>query len=129
MASSKGKGTRGKKTKMQCTPEELPSAKRTRKTLNKKERESIFDYLNSVEDSDMMASVRDRLQEQSFPENLNGVVKVLCENDYHLKDIIVHHRKTFAELYLQCKKGVDPFLRFQLQWHQHCSVYLLARSY
>ena len=71
MASRKGKGTRGKKTKMQCTSEELPSAKRTRKTLNKKERESIFDYLNSVEDSDMMASVRDRLQEQPFPENLN----------------------------------------------------------
>ena len=76
-----------------------------------------------------MASVCDRLQEQSFPENLNSVVKVLCENDYHLKDIMVHHRKAFAELYLQCKKGVDPFLRFQLQWHQHCSAYLLARSY
>ena len=82
--------------------------------LNKKECESIFDYLNSVEDSVMMGAVRDRLQEQSFPENLNGVVEVLCDNDHHLRDILAHHRKTFAELYLQCKKGVGPFLRFQL---------------
>ena len=44
--------------------------------LNKKERESIFDYLNSVEDSVMMGAARDRLQEQSLPENLNGVVEV-----------------------------------------------------
>ena len=127
--ASKDKGTRGRKSRAQCMPEELPSAKRTRKMLNKKERESIFDYLNSVEDSVMMGAVRNRLQEQSFPENLNGVVKVLCDNDHNLKDILAHHRKTFAELYLQCKKGVDPFLRFQLQWHQQCSAYLLARSY
>ena len=32
----KGKGTCGRKSKMQCMPEELPSAKRTRKMLNKK---------------------------------------------------------------------------------------------
>ena len=104
---------------MKCTPEELPSAKRRRKMLNKKECESLV----------MMGAVHDRLQEQSFPENLNGVVKVLCDNDHHLKNIVAHHHKTFAELYLQCKKGADPFLRFQLRWHQHCSVYLLARSY
>ena len=118
--ASKDKGTRGKKSRMQCMPVELPSAKRTRKMLNKKERESIFNYLDSVEDSVMMSAVRNRLQEQSFPENLNGVVKVLCDNDHNLKYILAHHRKTFAELYLQCKKGVDPFLCFQLQWHQHC---------
>ena len=127
--ASKGKGMRGRKSKKQCAPEELPSAKRTRKMLNKKERESIFDYLNSVEDSVMMGAVCDRLQEQSFPENLNSVVEVLCDKDHHLKDILAHHRKTFAQMDLQCKKGVDPFLCFQLRWHQHCSAYLLARSY
>ena len=80
--------------------EELPSTKRTWKMLNKEERESIFDYLNSVEDLVMMSSVCNRLREQSFPENLNDAVKILCDNDHHLKDILVHHRKTFAELYL-----------------------------
>ena len=30
---------------------------------------------------------------------------------------------------MESKKGVDPFLRFQLKWHEHCSVFLLARSY
>jgi len=34
-----------------------------------------------------------------------------------------------VELFLECQKGADSFLRFQLQWHQHCSAFLLSRGY
>lgn len=30
---------------------------------------------------------------------------------------------------MKCKKGVDPYLHFQLQWQQYCSAFLLSRSY
>ena len=45
------------------------------------------------------------------------------------QDILLHHRIHFSQLYMESKKGVDPFLRFQLKWHEHCSVFLLASSY
>lgn len=41
----------------------------------------------------------------------------------------MYHRHCFAVLYTECKKGPDSFLKFQLRWHQHCSVFLLSSRY
>ena len=35
---------------------------------------------------------------------------------------------SFIELYLQYSTGKDKYLRFQIAWHNHCSVYLLPRD-
>ena len=31
----------------------------------------------------------------------------------------------FASLYKSCDKGKDKYMKFQLEWHQCCSVFLL----
>jgi len=46
-----------------------------------------------------------------------------------VEDILTNHQKHFGELYLKCKQEVDPYLQFQLQWHQYCSAFLLSRTY
>ena len=89
------------KTLDDAQPETGAPAKRARKVLNKKEREDLSDYLKSVDDDVLQL----------------------------LGDIVTHHRCKFVELYFECKKGVDSFLHFQLQWHHHCSAFLLSRKY
>lgn len=34
-------------------------------------------------------------------------------------------KKHFIRMYDACSKGADKYLKFQLQWHQHCSYYLV----
>jgi len=53
----------------------------------------------------------------------------LFKRELLLRDILIHHRHRFLELFLECQKGVNSFSRFQLQWHQHCSAFLLSKSY
>ena len=106
-----------------------PAPKRACKTLNKKERKDLGDYLKSVDDDVLMFAVHSKLFEQPFPDTTNNSIEVSFENKELLSDILNHHHCRFVELFLECQKGVDSFLRFQLQWHQHCSVFLLSKSY
>ena len=76
-----------------------------------------------------MCAVNGKLAEQSLPDSLKEFADVLFHNEQLCRDILIHHRCRFVELFIECQKGVDSFLRFQLQWHQHCSAFLLSRSY
>jgi len=121
------------KQKRKKAPKDLPSTepapKRTRKTLNKKEKKDLSEYLTSVDDDVLLFAVRSKLLEQPFPHTTKDFIEVLFENEQLLRDILIHHRFWFVELFLECQKGVDSFLRFQLQWHRHCSAFLLNKSY
>ena len=57
-----------------------PAPKRARKTLNKKERKDLGDYLKSVDDDVLMLAVRSKLLEQPFPDMTNDSIEVLFEN-------------------------------------------------
>ena len=105
-----------------------PPTKRARKALNKKERLALCSFLNEVDVSILMSVVRDKLDEQSLSETLNKFVDEVFKNEVLLKGILLHHRERFVELYSECQKGVDSFLRFQLQWHRHCSAFLLGKE-
>jgi len=103
--------------------------RRTRKVLNKKERSNLTDYLNSVDCDALNWAVQTKLAEQSLPDSLTQFTDVLFKNEQLLCDILIHHRSRFSELFLECQKGDNSFSRFQLQWHQHCSAFLLSKSY
>ena len=109
--------------------EESTVITRTRKVLNKKERKSLSDHLNSVDYDALVCAVNGKLAEQSLPDPLKEFADVLFHNEQLCRDILIHHRCRFVELFIECQKGVDSFLHFQLQWHQHCSAFLLSRSY
>ena len=61
-----------------------PAPKRARKTLNKKERKDLGDYLKSVDDDVLMFAVRSKLLEQPFPDTTNDSIEVLFENKERL---------------------------------------------
>ena len=105
--------------------------KRTRKVLSKKERENFVKCVNNVDTSVLTTVVSNKLREQSyFSENLTKLVDTLFADNHKLvEDILTNHRAHFGELYLKCKHEVDPYLKFQLQWQQYCSAFLLSRSY
>lgn len=111
------------------SPVSEPVKKRACKALNKKERESLFEYLNNVDISVLSGVVQQKLSEQCLSKSFESFVDVLYKNERLFQNILLHHRLRFSQLCMECKKGVDSFLRFQLQWHQHCSAFLLSRSY
>ena len=104
-----------------------------RKSLLKKDQKSlIIDLLNGLS-LDMIAQcVEVRLREQlksseeMLKEILDGMVRY---NDKQLfMSLVKHHHMTFVHLYRQCSTGKEKFMRFQLEWHKHCSVFLLPRE-
>ena len=97
--------------------------------LNKKERQGLCSFLNSVDVSVLIYAARCKMDELSLPEVLREFVLELFKNGQLLQGILVHHRKRFVELFTECQKGVDSFLCFQLQWHHHCSAFLLGKEY
>ena len=106
-----------------------PAPKRARKILNRKERKYLNEYLKNVDDDALMFAVRSKLLEQPFPNMTIDYIEILFESKELLSDILNHHHRRFVELFLECQKGADSFLGFQLQWHQHCSVFLVSKSY
>lgn len=46
-----------------------------------------------------------------------------------LESIIIYHRDVFTSCYDDCSKGKEKYLRFQLEWHNLCSVFLLSKKY
>lgn len=97
--------------------------------MNKKEKQGLCSVLNAVDISVLIYAARIKLNEQPLPESLKNFVDKLFKNENLLQGILVHHRERFVELFTECQKGVDSFLRFQLQWHHHCSAFLLSKEY
>lgn len=74
--------------------------------------------------------VEEKVKEQ-IDEADSMVVKILdllLKNTSLLLSLIKHHRDTFINLYRQNNKGKDKHLHFQLEWHRHCSVFLLPKD-
>jgi len=113
----------------QSEPTEEPTKKRTRKTLSKKERQALVDYISKVDLSLLSDVVRIKLGEQCLADHLQTFADALFGQEILIRDILLHHRVRFGELYIQCKEESDPFLQFQLKWHQHCAAFLLSRDY
>uniref|UniRef100_A0A1X7V800 Uncharacterized protein n=1 Tax=Amphimedon queenslandica TaxID=400682 RepID=A0A1X7V800_AMPQE len=50
-------------------------------------------------------------------------------NDKRLLNAIIEcHHDIFVKLYELCAKGKYNYLRFQIECHKHCSVFLLQRQ-
>jgi len=101
----------------------------THKVLNKQERNGLSDYLNSIDYNALNYAVQTKLAEQSLSDLLTQFTDVLFKNELLLHDTVIHHRCRFLELFLECQKGDNSFSCFQLWWHQHCSAFLLGKSY
>lgn len=80
----------------------------------------MHEYLNTVDVSVLNDAVQQTISEQCLSGSFKSFVNVLYANKVFQG--ISHHCTCFSQLYMESKKGVDPFLCFQLKWREHCSV-------
>ena len=66
-----------------------PAPKRARKTLNKKERKDLSEYLKNVDDDVLMFAVHSKLLEQPFPDTTIDSIQILFESKELLSDITI----------------------------------------
>ena len=98
--------------------------------MNKKECDSLKASIISLNPSIFHRVIADKLQaEQTLSEKLKQLASSLLENGKLLNDVRLFHHHCFAALYTECNKGADPFIRFQFQWYNYCSAFLLSREH
>lgn len=102
---------------------------RKSKVLNKKERDELIAYLDSIDIQLLKSEVNLKLDEQAIPDKLTTLVCKLCDAEQPLLGIIGSHQSCFSGLYKQCKTSADSFVNFQFQWHKCCSAFLLSSQY
>jgi len=112
--------------------ENVPLGKKPRKSksMNKKDRDRLNASIMALESSIFHGIITDKLkEEQTLSEKLKYFATSFLENVELLDEIIAFHCYYFATLYTGCKKGPDPFMRLQFQWHDHCSSLLSSEQY
>ena len=108
----------------------LVKKQRKSKIMNKKECDSLKALIISLNPSIFHGVIADKFKaKQTLSEKLKQLASSLLENDKLLNDIVLFHCHCLAALYTECKKGADPFIRFQFHWYNHCSAFLLSRQH
>jgi len=122
---------RPKRKSKKASSSEPPAKKpRESKVMNRKERDCLKVSIISLNPSIFHGVIADKFKvEQTLSEKLKQLASSLLENIELLNEIILFHHHCFAALYTECKKGPDPFIRFQFQWYNHCSAFLLSRQH
>ena len=59
---------------------------------------------------------------------VSEILDDLMQNEILSMELVNHHITTFVDLYNQCSIGKEKYLRFQLDWHKHCSIFLLPKD-
>ena len=116
-------------TKKHHSPTVRNKNKHKRKILSKGERAEICQSLKDIDISSTLQQVESSLREQaSNHPGVNEILGDLIKNDSLCRALMEHHITTFVDLYNQCSTGKEKYLRFQLKWHSHCSIFLLPKD-
>ena len=100
-----------------------PSAKRS---VNKEEKDKIIKTIYSLELSVVSETIQFQLQkEKSAPKT---IVDSLVADTNLFQALVEYHIQTFGKLYKQNSKGKEKYLKFQIDWHTQCSVFLLPQE-
>ena len=126
--SAKAGCKRGKNT-ARGTGAAKGGSKRKRKMLNKEEKAQVMLSICDVNVDDVLSHVKETVS------NERHIIENSARNDFWTglqssgKQIVTELLRTlsslFASLYKSCDKGKDKYMKFQLEWHQCCSVFLL----
>lgn len=109
---------------------ETEGTKRKRTKLNKDERSKITRSIEGMGISDALKQVEASFKEEVKNRDLGltDIISDFLEKKDLLRSLIECHRATFVDLYNKCSKIKEKYLRFQLDWHTHCSVFLLPKG-
>ena len=108
------------------------SCSRRKHTLNKKEREKVITSLQTVSGSllldTVVAHLSVELHMQHYPEREELLISLIDSSKEDMERVCAGLAEKFIELYIKCDKGKEKYGRFQVEWHQSCSKYLLESS-
>ena len=102
--------------------------KRKRRLLNKEEKAQVMLSICNVDIRDLLSYVKDTV---SGEKHLVVSVarqefwKCLQISETLVSELLRTLASLFGLLYKNCDKGKDKYMKFQLEWHQCCSVFLL----
>ena len=105
---------------------------RKKHTLNKKKREQVIKALNAINSTDLLDMVVTQLSNElhmrHYCEREELFTSLLDSSTEELKSICSSLAATFVEIYRKCEKGKEKYGRFQVEWHQSCSIFMLDGS-
>ena len=99
------------------------------KSLNKTEKGKLVDELRAISGVQLLDVVVRKLSEENHmqfhPERAQLMSSLLDSSSEEMVAICAGLADNFVCTYLDCDKGKDKYARFQVQWHQSCSKFLL----
>ena len=96
--------------------------------LNKEEKAQVMLSICDVDLDDILSYVKEEVSsEKHIAEDSDQQEFWVClQNSQQIvTELLRTLASLFASLYKFCDKGKDKYMRFQLEWHQCCSVFLL----
>ena len=99
------------------------------KAMPKKKRQEMLKSVGSVQLNSFQVEVRKAVEEQFADSNFCAFISELFKEEEPIMQILRQHRDSFVLLYSECKQQKNSFMRFQLQWHYHCSAFLLEEKF
>ena len=107
----------------------MGSSKRKRKMLNKEEKAQVMLSICDVNVDEVLSYVKEtvsnekHITENSTRRDFWGRLK--SSDMEMMTELLRTLVSTFSSLYKSCDKGKDKYMKFQIEWHQCCSVFLL----
>ena len=102
-----------------------------KRMLNKTTRNVIIKSIRDIPLDTIVKQVKVQLYKEKLFYNKETYTKILDElvsstSIFH--SLIEHHRTTFITVYGQNATGKEKYLRFQMEWHSQCSIFLLPKD-
>ena len=85
-------------------------------------------FLECIELKILQVKIRTAVKEQ-FVDSHNEFIDELFKEEEPMMKITRQYRDSFALLYSECKQQTKSFMQFLLQWHYHCSAFLLEEKF
>lgn len=87
---------------------------------------------STVSECNLHSESSKRSSESSLDSQFHRLVKQVssASTDHTLDSIVVHLRDTFVRIYSKCDghQSKEKYCEFQVDWHKHCSAFLLEKS-
>lgn len=123
-----------KKSNSSGTPNDCCSAgskSKRPKLLKKIEREGIMKAIADVNLEEFEQRVIIQLsKENEYCREVmqKEIINNLVESKDLFRLLLDHHRTVFISLYEKNSTGKEKYLRFQIEWHKQCSIFLMPKD-
>ncbi len=126
----KSKPKRKRNSTVSSEGESSSKRERKRKVLNKEQKRLIIVCLCDAESKEVSSFVEAKVNSEkhilSCPEE--NMFWESIQSCPFFMDLLNFFGEAFVQIYKSCDQGKEKFMKFQLEWHKMCSIFLLPSS-